>query len=1477
MPWISRDMKSVEMINALFTCVSVGTSTWIMTSGFDDKVGDLWLPCANEPTACNIRNAEIVASKLRLKFLRCETRECAEELITEMESDWNSYLGVESHYDVDHLRPVIIEAGTGATLMSHHEILDYESYADHSVRVHLLSASDAQEEMRNIVEAASKDGWTMSPMRHGSDSVVTNWATHAVSAGNFIVAIDFSAKASAKTYSEEFHYPIPSTVSAYKHIIGEATVSLLTNFDKTIELINLGKMSHLFYRPFVVDHSQQKIVASEVLAMNGLSIDEVFLTNKTELGNLSFFLGGSDNPRNFTSSNGLLLFSDFADTFSNLGYKSNFAEHGKVMMVKKTVLPQATLDLLLKPEYAELKAMSTETHIPHLLYSITVMYNRITYHVSTMLPLAVPQSLHACDYTTNKSCNKVDSDRMTMRLEMMMDVCHKETDRDFVMDYFTYGYNYTDSDGNTKLLGGESALNGKLIRLFSFDGTDLPIVRHYRGSDLTGTVYKDYESNLVVDSEDTFFDILTIRAPKSHGTYFKSSRFGDNFEQISLAKVIHNIVYSIDSASGLSLPHGDAYIVTTSFADSSADFNTFCSSTYNQICTLQNAETVIGRLFSMLLTRIDESDDELHSAQLLAVYDQNDDLGRTTGLDTQVADEDGIMYVPTVAALIGVNINDVIGALGISEDELDNVFALFLEQGFAGDGLASYTWASNARLSLVGSHMYDYRTDKLLSVYVSYNDDAVPIIPMHTLENTYKRLTVQGIANVGSYLGEAVHYILKGRSMYQLMDLMIDANNDGLIPFLIVWIPIGDEVKPYVFSAETDLVSLRDTTISVGDVNPSVSVEYLLEKGLLSSSDWAKINDQDETHKWISVNWSGLEVVGSFYRTVHPTYGYQMTMALALSDTVGAYDGSCSKDEALPCSEGVMDALMGMAAADISITDDLAIYTIGSNALLRTSGEMPFVIIDGDGRILFNTISTSIAGKTMSEWAEAWDMSDLLVELEAKVLASKAADGLLQRLPIHFRWKMSADSPIEIFDGYQGTVLLSLSQYTLFVFHPLKTIVDLENDTEEEGQTPDVCPAKFKHDCSIEYAEYLEAKTYEALVTRYYATPAIQEIFIDWIKSADGELLTSLIPSKISFEDYVVTIIDPTTESIIGVLHDTNRANAIVETYDCEEPEIFSVGASFEDSFGAGTITQLGSSQSVEGIEASKVANSLYENGFLPKSPERWTTMTSTKYPSLKSVEMSYHSKTFMVGNTPLEIIVTLNPELYNPKCTEGCPNYSECGNDGLFCVCSEGSVLADAVEFICMPKYILQLPTERRRGVYVGFGIAFVVTLMVSVLLYRNRKTKLMRLSSHTITQVVLLGVIILYFAALSFALPVEDYPEVCWARPLLTMAGLSIALLALFLKTWRIQRLVNNIKMRKMNLDNSVLIKLMAMVLVPISIVVVLWIFAFGADKTYYKEDVAPYSNKMYAVCEVSQFPKFFLSGSRVFGFLFYIQERY
>eukprot|EP01029_Cantina_marsupialis_P013264 TRINITY_DN2934_c0_g1_i3.p1 TRINITY_DN2934_c0_g1~~TRINITY_DN2934_c0_g1_i3.p1 ORF type:complete len:1777 (-),score=392.67 TRINITY_DN2934_c0_g1_i3:1770-6677(-) len=1466
LPWSSHDLTEKFIMKAHFVCFSVNNEPWIIGGGLEYEIAELFLPCPSGPSACNINNAEIIGSYLKLRLMEAKADGKIEELIEDIETDFNSFLGVSSSYDINHYTPTIFRGNDGFILTSHHRAVNVDHFWEYHSIYHNLSLQEATSDYVAILDVSHSNvggGWTIMHIRHEIDEVVQEHVVYAQDAEDIIINISFENAISHKTPYASIDQPEPNVISLHKQVIGEVSTDLSLHFDETMDLLNQGKFNHLFIEPFIIEHSEQKIIASGSDKLRRQSVDDVFLTDVESdmIEGKSFFFGGLDEDAlMYLNDNNMFQYTDHARAFTDLNQRVYYgAEHANVFMVKKSMIPPSMLLLLSNPLFKSFHDISKGEYVPVIAYSYSLLRNKKLYFVVSLMPLAIPSQRHDCNFDFNTNCNRINNGYMTVMLSVMLELVKTTNERDFALKYFTYGFGV---DENV-LLGGSAKLNA---RVMVFDMKDnFPIVSHYDGETYTNQTFIEYEDDFLIDTEDSLDYIFNTRARQSHGTYFRYS-FGDDSNQyIGLATLGTSIVEHMDDHQNDTTHLMNHFVFVVAYPDVDAIMNMHCPATSNMICVQNNAEYSLGRIQSLFLPILDESEKDFKSATLTNGLDRNGRMGKSTGLDIQIIDDFGRIYTSTVleSDSYGITYYDYFGAVDTdSIAKVDSFLEELFESSLHGDDVVSLSWFNGANY-VAGSYYTGIQMhgndDQDYANVVCYTNEQSPLTPVHSFEVENQLLSSHMVHNIQSFMGSAVQYVLQGSSMEQIGILFNEARAVGITSIIIYWdYDQGESVPSIIFKSsveaineefgikETNLVKIPSTSPLLHNIIPEVEWNQYIEVSL---------EKFPESH-WRTIGWEGIDYFWNFQRTFETGTGNSMTIGFAVIDAIGQYDESCPIEEASPCSESVMEALISIIVRNALLFDTQSMFTIASNELLRPDGGMSVIIWETEGRIIYNTIDFHISGLTHLEWEEKWEMPGATNIFHEET----NFDSLLDRVPIHTLFKFGKDEDFIPIALLVDTVTISTTQLSFAVLHKIKSVAqyDIEykmmSENGEDGRhydEPDFCASFFNHECSEAYAEYLISKIYEGLVSlNFNEVNLTNNTLSQHIRSLDDNLRKSVLPTKFPILDYDIYIVDG-NGYVLGAVNDDDEKSRLDHIYGVSHSAVYPIGANIPNALrDTGNIIRFGNIYDpYNGISSEVYWQSSIDYGCLPNGKDRWEDLTIQD--NLKQITSKQHIKTFLIDGVTYVLILEVSGKNSNTKCSEGCPIHSHCAADGMFCVCDDETVWPDSSVFECKPLYVLQSPPKVRFYFYVAFAISIIITFGVSALLFVKRRTRLMRLSSYMITQVVIVGVVMLMIGGLMFALPPDDYPSVCWQRPFWMITGLAVSLLALFLKTWRIQRLVNNVKMKRMKLNNNVLIKYMLMVMTPILILLSLWLFVFYPDFGHYSLNVLPYENKRYAVC--------------------------
>eukprot|EP01029_Cantina_marsupialis_P017399 TRINITY_DN391313_c0_g1_i2.p1 TRINITY_DN391313_c0_g1~~TRINITY_DN391313_c0_g1_i2.p1 ORF type:complete len:609 (+),score=163.32 TRINITY_DN391313_c0_g1_i2:71-1828(+) len=341
-PWPSYDLMEKYDMKGHFSCVSVNNEAWLIGVGMKNEMAELFLPCPNTPSACSINNAEIVGSYLKTRIMEADTDEEVQEIIDAIEADFNGFLGVSSSYDISHFKPTIFHECSGHVFTCHHQDADMEHFWEYHSIYHNLSLQEATDDYLSMLKVSHSNvggGWTTMNVRHDIDEVVQEYAVYVQSTEEIVIAVSFENVIFHKTPYITIDHPEPNVIAIHKQVIGEVSTGLSVDFSHTLDLINQGRQNHLFIEPFVIDHGDQKIVASGSDTLRGQSIHDVFVTDVESdiIKDKSFFFGGSDTESiDYLNANDMFQYTDHARAFTDLDRRIYFgAEHANVFMVKK--------------------------------------------------------------------------------------------------------------------------------------------------------------------------------------------------------------------------------------------------------------------------------------------------------------------------------------------------------------------------------------------------------------------------------------------------------------------------------------------------------------------------------------------------------------------------------------------------------------------------------------------------------------------------------------------------------------------------------------------------------------------------------------------------------------------------------------------------------------------------------------------------------------------------------------------------------------------------------------------------------------------------------------------------------------------------------------------------------------------------------------------------------------------------------------
>eukprot|EP01029_Cantina_marsupialis_P017774 TRINITY_DN4003_c1_g1_i5.p1 TRINITY_DN4003_c1_g1~~TRINITY_DN4003_c1_g1_i5.p1 ORF type:complete len:1060 (+),score=302.25 TRINITY_DN4003_c1_g1_i5:390-3182(+) len=923
-----------------------------------------------------------------------------------------------------------------------------------------------------------------------------------------------------------------------------------------------------------------------------------------------------------------------------------------------------------------------------------------------MMPLAIPIQPHDCDYEANTNCNRIDTQYLMVKMQLMLEVSRTERERDFVLDYFSYGFK---SDDGLVELGGTALLHNTYTMIFEMD-SKYTILRHCEHPEYKDMDSDDYADTLLIDSDQSLDEIFLNRASQSHGTYFRFS-FGDTVHDfIGLATHARSI---IEGSTSMHVEKG--YVLVVAYPNIDKPLNPFCGSTSNLLCVLKNAEYVLGALQSAILPEFDESEDNFRIACLNAAYDRTNSLGRQYGMEVELLNDEGDMLVPFTMttssgeSTIGKSYYDVYSDNMDDANTLavDEILETIFEASMDGDTVTNFLWGDSHQpyISYVGYQIYNKRDNLMLANFISYFDNAAPLTPVHDLEVETEFVSIHSIHNIQSYMGEAVHYLLQQRSMQQIGTLLAASRKIGLKPFLIMW-ELTDNVEVPSIILIQRTYPFPTAAFEIPDTNLlKIPVAFLMKIGILNAERWNRVSLTTDGHQWAELSWFGGTLFGNFFRAYDPDTGTRMTFGFSSVNTLAPYDETCPLRESMPCSEGTMDAMLSIVARDASLYDERARYTIGSSEELRMSGDMGVVVFETDGVIIYNSRSTDVSGWSLAEWAQEWDMTSSLLELNTESQIMANLPGLLKRLPFHFKARIDTGADFDVVSGIVDTVMLSSTQFSVLVFHVLKPVEAYPNlngtSTYESGNrgsdgqlaSPyvDPCASFFAHDCSYRYAELLVSKVQEGLIHLYMNGDfTSMDEFDNYVMDlhAKEELRDAVLAEMFITKDYWISLIRGSSSNIIAGIYDMDEKINVGAAYNVPVYPAYAFNVTVHDVYdGWGKVTQLGELyEPYNGIPVDHVVEVFRDRGCLPNAEDRWLDFT-LESPSATFISKQY-MKTFVIGGEFYYLMVDASGTKPNTKCSNGCPTHSHCAADDMFCICDDDAFLVDDNddEFICEP-----------------------------------------------------------------------------------------------------------------------------------------------------------------------------------------------
>lgn len=148
------------------------------------------------------------------------------------------------------------------------------------------------------------------------------------------------------------------------------------------------------------------------------------------------------------------------------------------------------------------------------------------------------------------------------------------------------------------------------------------------------------------------------------------------------------------------------------------------------------------------------------------------------------------------------------------------------------------------------------------------------------------------------------------------------------------------------------------------------------------------------------------------------------------------------------------------------------------------------------------------------------------------------------------------------------------------------------------------------------------------------------------------------------------------------------------------------------------------------------------------------------------------------------------------------------------------------------------QYPTSLVAVVVVGLVATVAVISVIAAAIVKHRRLPVMRASSPTFNLIMLVGAVLTSASALTFVLLPTRTNGICQLRVSLATMGVVTILAPLFAKTYRIARLFDNPKFKKLNLRDKYLLKPTVLIIVLEGVLVAAWLIVGGDQAPTYTE---------------------------------------
>eukprot|EP01029_Cantina_marsupialis_P032283 TRINITY_DN970_c2_g1_i2.p1 TRINITY_DN970_c2_g1~~TRINITY_DN970_c2_g1_i2.p1 ORF type:complete len:1582 (+),score=502.16 TRINITY_DN970_c2_g1_i2:364-4746(+) len=955
------------------------------------------------------------------------------------------------------------------------------------------------------------------------------------------------------------------------------------------------------------------------------------------------------------------------------------------------------------------------------------------------------------------------------------------------------------------------------------------------------------EGDFEISSVHSTEKILLGRASNAAGTWFSLTYPPDEDDIDSVERIF------ISYAAQFELMNGDILLILTGFPDIDEDFIYECTAEFNKPCSVENANSLLGRAQSSMLPLLDEPVDGENSVMNLweEMTDNKGRRWRTPGGNyAYVIDEDETYWAAVSEAHFGRQFVDIVTDAGMETQIADDSFAAIRDASIIGNSWAEYTWKSHyvggnnaPKRSLVLRKMA--HDDKYNYLGCGFYDLQAPLASISESETRFISLKIMD--NIYSQSGamRAELFNLKVEPDVYVNTWLENSKTSGVTPFLMD-MKTGDvmtapDIDGLLNNGERRL-DARSLTAVKSNVND------LMAADVLNAIRWNRFTQQilDDKQGWFNLDWvNGKKYIGWFaiVWTAKRTY---LLGNVVFDDVSPRYSETCSIREESGCNAETIEVIVSRAKFKMIVDQQQALYTVSADPIMSTDGGHGLMVIDAKtDMVVANTISTDASGFTLDMMIELWQIknitsTELLTKFESAIERSYSNEKGFFLFP----WKLDYDSEEAIFRGFVTSHRVVGDKYYLLSYYQVK---DSDNTiAEQQGTDLPFCTAAFESDCVSEHANHLLTETLSELRYQNFIMPDFNLTqYLDvWTHNPRNTI------DYVSFHDFEVEVLNK-DGVIIGCLSDKDHVHS-----ECQNSRIGETWETLFEKEGMELLDIEGHNDKLGDVDANELFELINEKSHISGILEsRWFSYDVRVNGEI--IKYNIFPKHFMMDDEIYYILTQYIVKPAPPKCGN-CGINQECGTDKTFCDCEDGFVNIGSTHLTCEPVFVITKPEQNMT--YIAYGCVIFGVLSVSWCIWlfkKHKSTKLMRMSSYKACQVVNVGLLMMFFSALPFIIQPADNDYVCIARPIMLLVSCNIVLTVLFAKTWRISKLINNKKMKKLFITDRYLFQISARIVSPVLVCLLVWVVVFTPKYVYKKfEVVNATGNEAMDVCS-EEFP--------------------